>query len=501
MTRIQNHTLFSFQDPEDFRRLKDVFESAGYTGANIPRSIGGKELSAIQGYNITPLLLHRTDRGTPLDTFIRLFLIKVPCDIEVVKRAIRPMKLETWMKVGLVRIKKTSVTAAVELLPYKDLLLAFDLPDVLNTPLKQNYVMGVGSSTLTLANLTIRRDSHRTFDLGCGNGIHGLLASPHSKRVVGVDLNPRAVAFATFNSKLNHISNMDCVQGDLFQPVTNQTFDLVVTNPPFVISPETRYIYRDSGMQADQITRKIVQQVPDFLNEGGFCQILCNWVVKTGQNWRERLKKWFENTGCDVWVMRSETDDAAAYATKWIRHTEFNDQETDFSKRFQQWMAYYEDLGVESFAAGLITMRKSGNRTNWFRADDSPEQMEGPCGDYVENGFELRDFLETVKNDGTLLNTVLRHSPDIRLEQRFKPSERGWKATESYIYLSKGLAYKGNSDPYIANLMINCDGQKPLKDLIKHMAISLGVSTDKIAPTACQLIRKLIEQGFLLLKK
>ena len=497
MTSNQNHFLFSFQDPEDFRRLKGVFEAAGYTDAKILSTLGVKDLSAIQGDNM-PLLLHRTGRGTPLDTFIRLFLIKVPCDIEAVRRAVRPMKIKTWTKVGLVQIKKTSVAAAVELLPYKNLLLAFDLPAILNTPLKQNYVMGVGSSTLTLANLTVRRHSHRTLDLGTGSGIHGLLASPHSERVVAVDLNPRAVAFATFNTKLNDISNMDCVQGDLFQQVKNQTFDLVVTNPPFVISPETRYIYRDGGMQADQITRKIVQQVPDFLNEGGFCQILCNWVVKAGRDWHERLQHWFENTGCDVWVMRSETHDAAAYATKWICHTEFNDQEMGFSERFQQWMAYYKKQRIESVISGIITMRKSSVHPNWFRADDAPERMQGTCGNYIIRGFELRDFLETMHDNRELINTCLRVSPDVRLERQSTPSVDGWLEDVTRIHLTKGFVYSGNIDPFVANLIVGCNGNQKLKDLLDKMAVALGAKASDITPAFCSIVRGLIEKGYLL---
>lgn len=61
-----------------------------------------------------------------------------------------------------------------------------------------------------------------------------------------------------------------------------------------------KYIYRDSCMEADQIYQKIVRQAPQFLNEGGYCQMLCNWAENEGQDWRERLHRWFEGTGCDI---------------------------------------------------------------------------------------------------------------------------------------------------------------------------------------------------------
>ena len=98
---------------------------------------------------------------------------------------------------------------------------------------------------------------------------------------------------------------MECREGDLFEPVAGMTFDLIVSNPPFVISPESRYIYRDSGMAGDEVCRKICREAPRFMTDGGFCQIICNWAEFKGQDWRERLKTWFEGSGCDVWVMRN----------------------------------------------------------------------------------------------------------------------------------------------------------------------------------------------------
>lgn len=408
------------------------------------------------------------------------------------------MTVDDWEQAGLIHCRDQEVVAAIKLLPFQNLVVAFDLTSIMQTPLRENYVMGIGSSTITLSNLTIRRHSRRTLDLGAGCGIHAFLAAPHSDRTIAVDINPRAVQLAKFNAKLNNIRNIECLQGDFFRPVSEQKFDLVVSNPPFVISPETRFIYRDGGLEADSVTRKIVRNVPHVLNEGGYCQILCNWAQTKEQDWGERLENWFEGSGCDAWVMRSESLSAATYASTWIKHTEFFDQETEFAQRFRRWMDYYEEHGIQSVGAGLITMRKSTGKASWFRADESPDKMLGPCGESILAGFELRDFLETVKDDKTFLDSRLRHSPDIRLEQQFDPAEQGWKTTSSFITLTKGFAYRGNSDPLIANLLIKCDGKTPLKNLITDMAASLGASPEQLAPTLCGLIRKLIEQGFLL---
>ena len=251
-------------------------------------------------------------------------------------------------------------------------------------------------------------------------------------------------------------------------------------------------------MEADSVSRNIARQVPRFLEDGGFCQILCNWAEKDGSDWQQQLAQWFEGSNCDVWVMRSESLSPAAYASKWISHTEFSDEDTQFSKRFHHWLDYYERLGITSFGAGLITMRRRAKGPNWFYADESPEKMLGPCGDSITRGFALRDFLETVKDDRALLACRLKFSPDLLLEQQFTPSEQGWQITGSSIHLAKGLAFRGNSDTVMANLMIHCDGSKALQELLPDMAAALQADPAQLAPLVCQLIRTLVVQGFLL---
>jgi len=490
--------LFSFKNADDILTLRHVLQSSGFSSAGVLDRLGVKDFPSIRSGDL-PLLLHRTNNGTPLDLFVRLFLIEVPVEAGALARAIEPMSLETWVDAGLVEVDAGAemAVAAIKLLPYEDLLVAFDLPRRLQDSLKYEYVMGIGKSSLTLANLTVRRHSRATLDLGTGCGIQALLAAGHSDRVFAVDRNPRAIRFASFNAKLNGMTNIECIEGDLFEPVEGEKLDLVVSNPPFVISPEMRYIYRDSGMQGDQVCRKIVREVPRFLQEGGYCQILCNWAEYTQPDAGKELAGWFEETGCDAWVMRSETLDAAAYASTWIQHTE-KDEPERFSQRFEEWLAYYEQLGIGSVSAGLITMRRSRGRKNWLRSDDTPEKMLGPCGQSVLRGFELHDFLEIVEDDLSLLDSCFLISPEVRLEQEYEPRADGWKLMAGRMRLTRGLAWSGEIDPFMANMLIGCNGQRRLGDLLGNMAAFLRVALPAVTAPFCELVRKLVERGFLL---
>jgi len=272
---------------------------------------------------------------------------------------------------------------------------------------------------------------------------------------------------------------------------------LIVTNPPFVVSPDTRYIYRDSGMPGDQICQRIVQEIPEFLEEGGYAQMLCNWVEPSDQDWRERLATWFVGSGCDAWVMRAERRDAAVYASTWIRHTESFHQ-SEHLRYFEEWMDYYRELGIEAISAGLITMRRRSGARNWFRADEAPAKMIGAAGEFVELGFALTDFLTTRPSDSDLLDTPLLVSPEVRLEQTWAPGEQQMVEEGATLQLVRGLAYAGKVDPLMARLVFHCDGQRRLGELVAEVAEALGTEPATIEPQVCNLLRQLIQQGFLL---
>ncbi|MCK7510901.1 MAG: hypothetical protein MZV70_47070 [Desulfobacterales bacterium] len=130
-----------------------------------------RDFPSLRGGDV-PLLLHRTGGGSALDTLIRLFLVEVPCDLDAAPGCNTP---HGHPRLGRGRAhhdrRALSARPAVKLLPYRGLFIAFDLPSRLLGDDRQDYVMGIGSSTLTLAGLTIRKPSRLTLDLGTGCGL------------------------------------------------------------------------------------------------------------------------------------------------------------------------------------------------------------------------------------------------------------------------------------------------------------------------------------------
>ena len=131
------------------------------------------------------------------------------------------------------------------------------------------HVTGINAPATLLASLSVREPGVRALDLGTGNGIQALLAASHASSVVATDVNPRALAFGTFNAALNGIDRIEFRQGSWYEPVAGERFDLIVSNPPYVISPENDLVYRDSGDEPGALCGRLIRDAPEYLTERG----------------------------------------------------------------------------------------------------------------------------------------------------------------------------------------------------------------------------------------
>ncbi|HET9241799.1 MAG TPA: methyltransferase, partial [Gaiella sp.] len=287
--------------------LRAALERADFTTERIEAAFGGAVLSTASAE--TAAHRRRLAGDDPFSTIARLFVLGDPVEPSVLEAALAPVALDDLAALGLLVVESESARATVRLLPHGDYILASD--HVAATP-SADWVAGIHAPSVTLAKLAVRRRSEVTLDVGTGCGIQALLAAKHSTRVVATDVNERALAFARFNAALNGIEAIDFRAGTLLEPVGEERFDLVVANPPYVISPDTTFAYRDSGLPRDTLCRRLVEGVPDVLAEGGFAHILVSWTHPSGDGdeWAEPLREWVRGSGCDAWLLHYRTDDA-----------------------------------------------------------------------------------------------------------------------------------------------------------------------------------------------
>jgi hypothetical protein len=481
--------------PDDVRRVREILDRAGFEDRPILERMGAHESTYLSfGPLDRPRVLRRTRQGDSLATFIRLFLAGATVSTDDFRRAVEPMDPAVWAELGLIEAEGETVRRCVVLVPNEGLIVAHDFA-LADGRARSDHVLGVTGTTTTFARAMMPVPAEWTLDLGTGGGYLAMRAAAHSRQVLGTDLNARAVAMARFNAQLNGVGNVELLEGDLFEPAGERRFDLILSNPPFVVSPEGGVLFRDSGLVGDEICERIIRGAPAHLAEGGFAQILCNWVRIAGQDWVERLTGWFEGSGCDVWIIQTMSADPADYAHHWLGQADRSIQD-QFSQRFERWMAYYDQQGIEAIDYGLINLRRRTGEQNWI-VFDTDRRFNHPNGTGIAVGFAARDLVPQIGDTRCWLSLRLRCRPEMRLSQQLEPAESGWKVAGADCVLGEDLRFEGEVDPVTFHLLTLCRGRDPLSAVLAQVAARVGRDPEDFLPTGLQAARNLVEQGFL----
>jgi methylase of polypeptide subunit release factors len=342
---------------------------------------------------------------------------------------------------------------------------------------------------LTLAGATVRPQVASALDLGTGCGVQALHLSEHAGLVTATDSNPRALQMAALSAGLSGLPQPELLGGDLWEPVQGRRFDLVVSNPPFVIGPAQRYEYRDSGLSGDELCRQLLATTAQHLTEGGHAQFLANWLHLEGIDWRERLAPWVAATGCDAWVVQREVTDPAAYVAMWLRDSgDENDRELA-----EDWLRLLEESGVEGIGFGLISLHAGSAASPVLRMEELYGPITQPVGPSVQAWFERVAWLRDT-NESELLASCLRLAADVALETLSVPGETGWESARRTLISSVGWRRRGEVDEAGAALVAGCDGETPLRALLAVLDAAYGIP----AEAALEAVRDLVETGFLL---
>ncbi len=328
----------------------------------------------------------------PLACLIRMFILQQDLPEASVAKA---MDLGALIEAGWVERIEDVVRALVDIRPYGSPddgasgFLVSDLTpgmDQFTSPTRPDYVLGASPASLTLAEITMRRPVGRALDLGTGCGVQSLHLAQHATTVVATDLNPRAVALAQVSADLSG-ATIDLREGSLFEPVAGERFDLIVSNPPYVMSPPDgqRLTYREGELVADGLVETIVRQAPAHLSAGGSLQLLTNWAILDGVHWQDRLRGWVEGTGLDCWVIERERIDAYSYIEMWLTDAGLAGS-SEWEPAYRRWLDYFEGLGISEVGMGWLLLTAAGRTEPHLRFESWPHAVAQPVGDvFVRN--------------------------------------------------------------------------------------------------------------------
>lgn len=487
---------FRLDQPGDLSRLRPALENAGYTEA----AIGNVVLLDREGTPLDVVALRRRVGGapSPFHTLVQLFILGSAAAEEAAREALAPAEIGDLEAVGLLERCAEGIRARAALMPSGELLFAREFwPEFTQRPVSRDYVLGEGAATRVTAYLTARRQGELALDMGTGTGYQALMAARHAGRVIATDINGRALNFAAFNARLNGFPGIEFRQGSLFEPVAQEKFDLIVANPPFVLSPKSEYEYRDSGLPGDTLVEQVVRQAPGMLREGGYCTVLMNWHHRTEEDWAERPAGWLACCGCDAWLLDFQDYDRIGYAATWLS-PEYGRDPQRYAEALEPWLANLQRLGAERISYGAVILRRRSGGRNWFRADVSPSGLPTqPASAQIERIFAAQDVLESLDGEERLLGLRLVLTPEHEMAHFLAAQGGQWVVKGARIKQTEGFPCEGNVDRMVGALLAGCDGQRTLAELVANLAAALGLDPAPIRLPCCRLMRTLLRWGFL----
>ena len=394
-------------------------------------------------------------------------------------------------------------------------------PDVLDG----DFVLGLGGAGRTLVSLTPREHVEVSADIGTGCGIQALLLARHSDQVIATDISDRALFLACLSARLNGVENIEFRAGSMLEPLA-EPVDLLVSNPPFVITPRTtvtNFEYRDGGMSGDRLVRSLFSSIPDLLRPNGRSVCLGNWEVTSARE--TGPEAWVADPDTSVLVIEREVLDPVAYAETWIRDGGIARADEEWNGATAAWMDDFESRDVSEIVFGYVIMRKSGDTNGQIERDGGPSSdndvptiagndrerlsvfktkvrttsaiANNPhgLGQFVDTNFALRSWLEGADTE-ELANTVFTRSPDLVEHRHFVPGE----SDPSSITLEQGIGFGQvfDLDTALAGFVSVADGSLTLRQTAGALSQLLDVNPTALEDQLIAQVRQLVAAGVLL---
>ena len=337
--------------PESVPPLREALERARYSAGALMVDLGG-DIDTDRGRAPHQSRALSDDDRAQL---ARLFLLGQPVDAARAGEALAPATVDGLVDAGWLTRDGDAVRCPLRITPHEGVLLVHDPLEIKATD--ADVVLGRSSAANTLAALTPREHVGSVLDVGTGCGIQALQAAGHADRVVAVDVNQRALDLTALGAALSGIDNVELREGSWFEPVAGEQFDLIVSNPPFVISPESDYVYRDGSGGRDEVSELVVKQAAAHLAPGGIAQVLVNWVEDPFSSWIAPLRRWLDGLPVDALVLHHLSEQPLGYAAKW--NMDLHGDPDEHGRVLDRWTAHFEAEGILTIATGAIVLRRT----------------------------------------------------------------------------------------------------------------------------------------------
>ena len=507
-----NGRMLPEPDPRLCAALAADLTAAGFASEALRAAWGGTADTAIARGLRGPAVRALGDRMDALAVLGRLFVLGMPQPASVVDAALPRTGGAGLVQLGLAAIDGSAVAPSAIIRPQSfaddrgtgQWWIASDLDEAaLGGALPEDHVLGVGGASLTLAGLQLPTPAARALDVGAGCGIQSLRARRTVGEAVATDVSEGALRFTRLNALLNGVPAISTRRGSLFEPVRGEEFDLIVSNPPFVITPRAdgvpAYEYRDAGMQGDDLVAAFVAGVGPHLAPGGVAQFLGNWESRDATSGLDRAREWVAAAPVplDAWVIERESLDPLSYAELWIRDAGTLPGTPRFAALVDAWLDDFALRGVDAIGFGYVLLRRPATgEPTLARYERVPQALDPRTvlGAHCADALAAHDRL-TALDDAALGASVLVVASDVTEARHHLPGVESPSVIE--LRQGGGFARTLTVDPGLAALVGSCDGDLPVGALVGAIASLLEVDADDLRAELLPAVRELVFTGFL----
>lgn len=520
--RSADHPALALAGPADGGKgvpagLPGVLFRVGYTAENLIK------VGALLRGDSAPLplweLLDRASGDGALEVLARVFLLAQSEKRSLVAKALAPdaklkVDVDALIRADLLEVDPADpsrVRAVAGLVPLGELLILRDFPRAItgHAP-AADHVLTVGGASALVSQLTPRKKVGLALDLGTGQGFQAMLASAHADHVIATDVNPRALRLASAACALNGARSVELRHGSLYEPVAELAgkFDLIVSNPPFVIAPPQDVAgFSDAGLAGHALVERVVRDMGSMLAPGGVGVLVANWAYSGEEadqgRWSATPTRWLNASSApvDAAVLHFGSYAARAYAFKWLEETG-TPREQMTREQMDRWMEYYAGLGIDAVAFGAIMVRRCQD-------DETPiihcESVENPakglaCADTLARtlaGVRAIMQLRSVSDDA-IGAWRPKLTADAVLTRLLSPMGAAWRADKVVLTQRGGLPREVGLDGVTADLLATLDGTRSVDDAGRRVARSHGLSDspDEAVRRAREVVGGLAKLGY-----
>ncbi|MCE1246502.1 MAG: methyltransferase [Firmicutes bacterium] len=353
-SKLNDHFKLKGLTKEELLPFYQKLREYNYDEPHIFEKLGITDVDDIDLRYLPAYLEFNLGANDPLDRLLKIYLFARQVEEKELLEILGEDIISVLLRRGLLEKTDDKVSSPVALFPCLGYILATDHMFTRSYVSRTVYPLGVDSYALARVMMDIEADE--ALDLCTGCGVHALIASKTSKKVTGIDKNPRAVNFAKFNALLNQVDNAEFLQGDMYEPVAGRKFNWIIANPPFVPSPDEKLYFRHGSQSGERLFSQVVSGLDEHLENGGYAQIVHSMVFHKNEKYEDKIRGWLSSPSMQLLIFGTRFGRVEPYI---LNHVTVPAYDPGYNDELLKWVRSYKEQEITKIGDGLSFIKKT----------------------------------------------------------------------------------------------------------------------------------------------